>query len=126
MKLIKDVILSAEDILEIISKFNNDEHIDDEDLHQFQNDEQLVSLSQEDLKIRLNKHVGLDVDRFALFVTKQLNRNDLVRLSHLAISVANANAYPSVPTSSKRNANEDSREVSAKKQKTVEPIVSFI
>ena len=87
MILNKEVQFSAEMLLELIMKFNEDEHFDA--LNGFQEGEDLRTISEDLLHNRLEKSLGIDLDKLKKMVSKDLHRNELVKVAHLAIEIAN-------------------------------------
>ena len=75
-------------IIDLILKYQEDGHISVEDLNSFKENEGLDSLSQEQLKTRLEKSLDISVEQVGKILKGDLTRENLVRLSHFAIDIA--------------------------------------
>lgn len=114
MLLTQDFKFSSDLVLKLISKFQEDCHVDEDELNSFKEDEHLESVSISELEKRLNKSFDLDLDFLQSITKTKFKQADLVKLAHFAISIANEQSK-SVNSSSKK----------AKKRKADEPTVSF-
>ena len=105
---------SAEMYLDLLLKFSASEHI--EDLNNFNEEENLRSVSEDSLKNYLEKSLAM-----SKMLKNSLSRGDLIKLCHFGIELVN------VSSSDENKRNSDSTvsgDESGGKKKTKEPTVS--
>ena len=87
MILNKDVKFSADQILQLLKKYRESDHI--ENLHGFSEEERIDVLSTEDLLKKITKSFGLLREELETYVGKTVERKDLIVIAHHAIEIAN-------------------------------------
>lgn len=125
MLLTSDLKFSPDLVLDLIAKFQKDDHVEDEDLNCFKEDENLESVSENELLKRLEKSFEINLGFIEAIVKNKLKHPDLVRLAHFAIQIANE--HFAQKKTQKRAVPADKEKPDcpkAKKQKSDEPTVS--
>ena len=89
MLLSRDFLFTADLILKLISKYQGDNHIDEDTLNEFKDNEKLECISCDQLEKRLDKRFKVDVEFVQTIFKTKLKQSDLVRLAHFAIEIAN-------------------------------------
>jgi len=122
MLLSRDFPFTADLILKLISKYQGDNHIDEDNLNEFKDNEKLECISCDELEKRLDKSFKVDVEFVQTIVKAKLKQSDLVRLAHFAIEIANEQS-----NKNRTNSDEESQATKdrQKKRKQDEPTVSF-
>ena len=72
-------------LMDLIMMFQEDEQYDD--LHYFNEGEQLDSLNKDELTWGISKSFDVDLDKIEKIVKKKLDTNDLVKIAHCAIDI---------------------------------------
>ena len=126
MKLSKDIPFDSDMFMDLVVMFQDNDHI--RDLHCFTDDEALQTLDKDELVKRITKSFNIDLEKVQKITKKSLDTNDLVKLAHCAIDIANKSdsSMDQIPVPKRKSVDKGTSSAEGKKTKLHEPSVSLI
>jgi len=101
MLLERDLKFNSQMMLNLIMRFNANEHYDQ--LHSFKENEDLRTLDVDTIKLRIEKSLGIQIEELKKMLNKDLDRSDFVKVAHIGIQIASEDGLEEQEPPRKKN-----------------------